>query len=758
MNHPDTASLNDQALELIDCGDLSGARILYERICALDAQDARARMMLGAIFAEAGDLTGAENFLRQSLALQPTYPAALGYLAKVLHARGHASEAVTCLERAAALEPDNAETWIMLGALQGQLGAFDRAETSSRRALALQPGSFQASMNLANALLPQGKLDEAAMCYETVVRQRPEYAAGWFMLGRTRGQQGRYGEAERCYREAIRLDAAFAEARVDLGNILRAQGKTPEAVSAYREAAKCVTTNAGGCYQVGCALQDLGQFDDAADCFRNALRLNPDLAAAYVRLALVLQSKSDYSDAIANCEQALRIRPDLAEAHHVLAVSLVALARWDDAVSSFERALYVRADYVDALLGLASVTLTLGKPDQARASCDKALAVDPTNSDAIALAAYIAKRTGETEKAYRLLYPLVERGVLRANVAVTLATISKDVGRQSEAIALMEKTLGSDPALSDAARINLHFNLGMLYDHTQQYERAFFHYQQGNTLKPLTFDRANFTRIVEGIVSIHTSEFMARMPRARVRSDRPVFIVGMVRSGTSLIEQILASHPDVDGAGELPDITLIARDLPGIAGSSESYPECMPGLTQEIVDDLAQRYLDRLSRFSPSAKRVTDKLPGNFMYLGLIELLFPGARVIHCKRNPVDTCLSAYFQDFSNNHPYANDLVNLGVFYRGYLNIMAHWRNVIRLPLLEINYEDLIAEQEKITRSLVDFCGLDWDDRCLRFNESKRFIDTASYDQVNRPLYKQSVARWKHYERHLAPLLAELNQ
>jgi tetratricopeptide (TPR) repeat protein len=646
----------------------------------------------------------------------------------------------------------------MLGGLQGMLGAFDRTEASSRRALALQPGSVEARMNLANALLPQGKLDEAATCYETVLRQQPELAAGWFMLGRTRRQQGQYGEAERCYRETIRLNPALPGAWVDLGNALRAQGKASEAVSVFREAATRPVAHAGVHYQVGCALQDLGQFNDAADCFRNALRLKPDLAEAYVRLALVLQTRSDYSGAIANCEQALRIKPDLAEAHHVLAVSFVALDSWDEAVSSFERALHIRPDYADAHLGLASVMLALGKPDQARASCEKALALDPANIDAIALAAYIAKRAGETEKAYRLLYPLVERGVLRANVAVTLATISKDLGRQFEAIALMEKTLGSDPALSDAARINLHFNLGMLYDDTKQYDRAFFHYQQGNMLKPLSFDRANFERIVEGIVAVHTPEFMARMPRARVQSDRPVFIVGMVRSGTSLVEQILSSHPDVHGAGELPDITRIARELPGILGSSDRYPGCMPGLTREIADTQATRYLDRLSRFSSSARRVTDKLPGNFMYLGLIELLFPGARVIHCRRDPVDTCLSAYFQDFSNNHPYAYDLANLGVFYRGYLKIMAHWRKVIRLPLLEINYEDLIADQERVSRSLVEFCGLEWDNRCLQFHETRRFVGTASYDQVNRPLYKQSVARWKNYERHLGPLLAELNQ
>jgi hypothetical protein len=237
-----------------------------------------------------------------------------------------------------------------------------------------------------------------------------------------------------------------------------------------------------------------------------------------------------------------------------------------------------------------------------------------------------------------------------------------------------------------------------------------------------------------------------------------VFIVGMVRSGTSLVEQILSSHPDVHGAGELPDIIQITNGLQDFLGASAPYPECLSLLKQEHLDALAQHYLEHLKQISPDARRVVDKMPGNFMHLGLIEMLFPEARVIHCMRDPVDTCLSAYFQDFSRSHPYAYDLSNLGAFYRAYLKVMAHWRKILRLPLFELQYEDLIANQEQVSRALIEFCGLEWDDRCLQFHETQRFVGTASYDQVNRPLYKQSVARWKRYERHLGPLLAALKE
>ena len=571
-------------------------------------------------------------------------------------------------------------------------------------------------------------------------------------------KRGDLAAAKSMYEQICALDSQDAKARTMLGMIQARAGDLTSAENVLRQALALQPDSFQAYMNLANALVPQGKLDEAAECFRNTLRLKPELAEAYVGLAFVLQAQSNYRESVANCQEALRIKPDFPGAHHVLAVSLVALGEWDEAVLSFERALRLKPDYVDAHLGLASVLLTQGKTEAARASCDRALQLDSANIDAIALAANIAKRMGDTEKAFRLLAPLVKNGVQQVNVAVAFAMISKDLGRQSEAIALMEKTLDSNPALSVTGRTNLHFNLGMLYDDTRQYDKAFFHYRQGNMLKPLSFDQADYARLVERIIAMHTPESMAQLPRARVHSDRPVFIVGMVRSGTTLVEQILSSHPDVYGAGELPDITGITRALPGFLGTGDCYPECMLRLTQEAADVMARRYIDRLAQIAPNATRVTDKLPGNFMYLGLIESLFPGARVIHCMRDPVDTCLSAYFQDFSNNHPYAYDLSNLGAFYRGYLKLMAHWRKVIHLPLLEIKYEDLIADQERVTRSLVEFCGLEWDNRCLQFHETRRFVGTASNDQVNRPLYKHSVGRWKNYERFIGPLLAALNK
>jgi hypothetical protein len=230
----------------------------------------------------------------------------------------------------------------------------------------------------------------------------------------------------------------------------------------------------------------------------------------------------------------------------------------------------------------------------------------------------------------------------------------------------------------------------------------------------------------------------------------------MPRSGTTLVEQILSSHPAVYGAGELKDIGELANSLPGMIGTNKPFPQNIALLTRVHLDRLATTYLDRLRELSPDALRVTDKMLG-FIYLGLIELILPGARVIHCVRDPQDTCLSAYFQDFSESHPYAYDLHNLGVYYSGYRRIMNNWKNVlINVRMMEVSYEELVRNQEAVSRRMIDFCDLPWDDRCLQFHENRRYVATASYDQVRQPMYRSSVGRWKNYERHLNKLKAAL--
>jgi hypothetical protein len=232
----------------------------------------------------------------------------------------------------------------------------------------------------------------------------------------------------------------------------------------------------------------------------------------------------------------------------------------------------------------------------------------------------------------------------------------------------------------------------------------------------------------------------------------------MMRSGTSLAEQILASHSAVYGAGELRDIDLLVATLPQRLGAAEGYPACLGRLDAAAVRALADEHLGRLRQRGGAAARVVDKAPFNFLHLSLIVTLFPRARLVHCRRDPVDTCLSCYFQNFGEPMGFTLDLRHLGLYYRAYERLMAHWARVLPVPVFELQYEELTADQEAVSRRLVEFCGLDWDERCLRFHETRRPVRTASTLQVRRPMYQSAVGRWKRYEAHLGPLLEALGR
>ena len=272
------------------------------------------------------------------------------------------------------------------------------------------------------------------------------------------------------------------------------------------------------------------------------------------------------------------------------------------------------------------------------------------------------------------------------------------------------------------------------------------------------FDEQRHVHYVSSLMDIYTPELFQRHRDHGSNSELPIFIVGTPRSGTTLIEQVLAAHPRVHGAGELKFIGERVQSLPQRMGRSIAYPQCVKSLTPELISEFAKAYLEHLRGHSAAANvlRVTDKMPINFYHIGLIAVLFPRARIIHCRRDPLDACLSMYFQSFTEGYHYSYDFADLGVFYRQYRRLMDHWRRVLFGRLIEIDYEDIVNHQEASSRQLVDACGLDWDDACLRFYEHNRPVRTGSGWQVRQPIYKTSVKRWKNYEQHLGELVDAL--
>lgn len=471
-----------------------------------------------------------------------------------------------------------------------------------------------------------------------------------------------------------------------------------------------------------------------------------------MQAGLALHATGQMEQAVACFTQVLSVRPDLAEAALHLGALFLQTGCTAQAVAAYEQLLARTPGHAGALVGLGTARLQAGDPQGARRCCEQVLAADAGNVAAIALAADIDEKDGDPAAAFARLEPLVRAGIADTGVVLTYAAACRSLKRPQTAVAGLLALLQRGTAMTAAERAGIHFALGRLYDAAGCYDEAFASYGEGNRLNYRGFDRALPSRDVERMMAFYTGERMAALPRATNTYGLPVFIVGMHRSGTTLVEQILASHPAVYGAGELPDLVRLLTGLHGIGGSSCRYLDCLPHMGVADLDAVANAYLARLTGMCGGARRVTDKMPGNFLYLGFIRQAFPGARIIHCRRNPLDTCLSGYFQNFGGAQTYMNDLGDLGFVYRCYDRMMAHWRDVLDLPLLEVQYEALVGEPERVIRELVAFCGLDWDARCLAFHDSERYVNTASYDQVRQPMYSRSVNRWKNYDRHLQPL------
>ena len=330
--------------------------------------------------------------------------------------------------------------------------------------------------------------------------------------------------------------------------------------------------------------------------------------------------------------------------------------------------------------------------------------------------------------------------------------------RKPKALSLVLRLLDS-PEVAPAEKPPLHFTAAKLLDEAGRYEEAFGHAHAANEATRRPYDPRTFRRQVDQRIAYHRPSTLHSLPRATHGSRRPVFIVGMPRSGTSLVEQILASHPAVFGAGELATLSRIANNAArGAWTEGESYPGYLDSISVRQCNRMAEQYLATVSGLNGSATYVTDKMPHNFLYVGLILLLFPDCHIIHCTRDPLDTCLSCYMTYFANGHEYSHDLGHLGEFYADYQRLMTHWTQGVNVPLIEVRYEDVVDDLEGQARRLLELLDLPWDERCLRFYETSRPVPTASNEQVRTQIYRSSVGRWRHYEKHLGPLIEAIER
>ncbi|HKK15529.1 MAG TPA: tetratricopeptide repeat protein, partial [Gammaproteobacteria bacterium] len=546
-----------------------------------------------------------------------------------------------------------------------------------------------------------------------------------------------YDAAARCYEKALALNPGFAEAHNNMGNLLSDVGQIDEALDHYRQAIELKNDYFAAHYNMANALRDAGKIDFAIESYHHALQLNPVVAEVHNNLGTAYRDNNQPDLAEYHYKCALQVKPAYVPALLNLGLLHLEQGRPDLAITDYQNALSVAPDNIEAHSNLANACLSLGRLQPAAEHFRKVLSLQPEDADCHNRLGIVLAEQGHTEEAIAHYRQALDRKPDFAEAHNNLATAYQDMGNFEQAInhfqlALSQKTdyvevyrhlaiLGDDtfsnelmvrveallgnPDISEENAMHLYFALGDINNRKKNYDDAFQYYEKANRIKrkSLSFDIDAHRDYISRTIRVFDKDYFSNPLSTASTSELPVFIIGMPRSGTTLVEQILASHPEVCGAGELDNFLHIEQTIASRLGGGSSYPECMNYLDNETAMVISSEYLDYLQSYSREARYITDKLPGNFLRIGLIKTLFPEVRVIHCERNAMDTCLSVYCNYFTGGHDYAYDLADLGNYYREYQRLMSHWNNLFNKRIFTIHYEELVMNQESITRQLLDY-------------------------------------------------------
>jgi Tfp pilus assembly protein PilF len=494
----------------------------------------------------------------------------------------------------------------------------------------------------------------------------------------------------------------------------------------------------------------LNRLAEAVESYDKALALKPDYVEALNNRGIVLMELKRPAEALASYDKALGLKPDYAEALSNRGNALMFANRLAEALASYDEALGLKPDFTEALNNRGNALRKLKRHEEALASYDRAIAIKPDYAEAHNNKGILSIELGCLNEARNSIENAIRLAPRRVRLYYNL-TESKRLRSGDPHVRAMEELAQDMSSLTADEQIDLHFALAKAFSDVEDHARAFRYLLDGNALKrkQTVYDEAAILGTFERTRAVFTAELMSSKKGLGEPSCIPVFILGMPRSGTTLVEQILASHPKVFGAGEIDNFDKVIAAL--------RFPEKVSLMSGEQLRQLGASYVDDISVGAPAVTRITNKTPENFCFTGLIHLVLPNARILHTRRDPVDTCLSCFSKLFAENHPYAYDLNELGRYYRAYEKLMDHWSGLLpKDVMLEVRYEEVVADLEGQARRIVAHCGLEWDAHCLDFHQTKRPVRTASATQVRQPIYKNSVGRWRAYEPYLGPLLAEL--
>jgi tetratricopeptide (TPR) repeat protein len=678
-------------------------------------------------------------------------------LGVVAHQQGDHRQAAECIGRAVTLNPGNATYHANLAEAHRALGNLDRAAACCRTALRLQPRSPEAANNLGLVLLAEGKTDDAILQFRETLRLKLDYGMACTNLGNALRLSGDLDAALAHFRRAVAIEPNLAEARSNLGQFLLDRHQPHEAMDHLRAAVRLRPNLAEARNNLGNALRETGRLAEARQSYAEALRLNPTLAMTYNNMGQALQEENSLDDARAWYQRALQLEPSSARIHTNAASLLAEQEKYDDALTVYRRALELDPTYAEAHCGVGGIHHEQGQFEQAQTHYREALRHMPDLPAAHCALGTVREELGDFKDAERCWRTALQYDARLAGAYSALATLLR--GKlPDEDLAGMHKLL-ADPDLHDGRRSALHFGLAQVLDARGAYDEAAASLRQANALalagarkRGFGYDPEAHTRFVTRMMAVCSPAFFERTRDIGVDSERPIFIVGLPRSGTTLTEQVLASHSQVFGAGEQ---RLAREDFEALAAQEDQALETLARLDLATARRIGAQHLERLRQVNADRPRVADKMPDNYLYLGLLAALFPRAKFIHCRRDLRDIAVSCWMTNFSSIR-WANDPDHIAARFEEYRRLMDHWRRVLPVPVLEVDYEETVADLEGVARRLVDWCGLEWEPGCLTFHEGKRPVRTASVTQVRQPIYTRSVARWKHYEKALQALFDAL--
>jgi tetratricopeptide (TPR) repeat protein len=686
---------------------------------------------------------------------------ALHLLGVLHHQQGDHARAIDLIGRAVAIRPTRPEFHANLAEAYRAMGQLDRAAGCCRSALGLWPDYPEAHCNLGLALQGLGKRAEAIDHFRQALQLRSDFAAAHNNLGIALREMGQLDEALEHFRRAVEIEPAFAPARTNLGQMLLDRGQAEEALSHCQEAVRLQPDMAALHHNLGNALRALERHVDARAAYLEALRLEPDLAPAHAHLGLTLLREGQPGDALPWLMWAVDLDPTDAMFPQFLAELYMEREEPGEAIPHWERALALAEGPRPGVhLSLGWALQDEGRLAEAREQYETALRLQPDFASAYLNLGGLFEEQGEMAKAEESFRTALR---VQPDFALPYGRLAIQLRGKlpEEDLSALERRL-SDPELAQGPRARLLFGLAHVLDARGEYARTAECLRTANALsKELAkghkdYDPADHDRFVDNLIRAFDAGFFARAAGQGHESRRPVFVFGLPRSGTTLMEQVLASHSRVHGAGELRLARQSFEALPTILGRSGPPLECVPHLAGESFGRLAEQHLDRLrTQAGDRADRVADKMPDNYMYVGLLAAMFPHAAFIHCRRDPRDIAVSCWMTDFRSIR-WANDPGHIAARFREYRRVMDHWQAVLPVPIVHVDYEETVADLESAARRLVAACGLDWEPACLEFHRTERPIRTASVTQVRQPVYTRSVARWKHYEADLRDLFAAL--